>query len=545
VANRIERVKVKPIKIKSTEVEIKEKLIPGVRSLGCGVNVFSAEYADANGLTQRLFNLGQMEQENVNDELYKRPKRVSYLPLEGSEHKIIAGLTIEEYQKELTISAGIKGKYGLFKGSVDTNFKTSEKSRSEHSFVTVYDLIKKWRLQITFSRPRDLLNILLPKVREDLNDETFEAEDLFNVYGTHFLTGIIVGARANYSSSVIKNTFEKVEELKIAAEASYGDLIEAKGKVENKEKIKKFNDNSGSHIWTIGGNSSLAYQIENGDYKEWAESTDERPVFIDYAENGIHPIWELCNEDRRDYLKKAYEKLEEEHKPHIPEVQERVWGIAPNGTIWTLDGHDGTWQNIEGVLKQVSVASSGRVWGVSSDDRVWTRDGVDGKWDEPDYRARMKWVSTNIDDRVWGVNADNQVFTRDGVDGTWQVIEGLLTQLSVADDGRVWGVAPNGTIWTRDGVDGIWQNIEGGLKQISVADGGRVWGVDSNNQVWTRDGVDGEWQEIKDQLLKQVSVARNGHVWGVTERNQVWMRYGVDGTWTQIEGRDLKQISIA
>jgi len=311
---------------KFTQSEIQEQLIPGVHSLGLGYRVLSAKYADSNGLTQSLFNLGKMEKENIFGKIYNRPKHVSYIPIEKSVFKIIAGLSIYEYQNELAVMAGIEGKYGGFKGSLETNFKSSKERKFESSFATVYGLIQKWRLQIDFSRIRDLSSMLKKKVRKDLNDSKFDAEELFTTYGTHFLTGIIVGARVNYSNSVDKKTIKNKDELGVVAKLSYAELFKGETVFEKKEEVKKFNETKDSYVVAIGGNSSLSEMITEGKYDEWVKSTDERPVFIDFAENSLHPIWELCESlDRKKSLQEAYEKLEEKSK------STDIWGEGYSG----------------------------------------------------------------------------------------------------------------------------------------------------------------------------------------------------------------------
>ena len=306
---------VQPI-TKFTQSERKNQLIPGVNSLGWGYRVLSAKYADSEGLTQSLFNLGKMEKENVFGKIYNRPKHVSYLEIEKYEFKTIAGKSIEEYETSLAVSAEIKGKYGAFKGSVKSNFNTNEISISESSFVTVYGLIQKWRLQIPYSRISDLSSKLLDKVRKDLNDNAFEAKDLFNAYGTHFLTGIIVGARVNYSNSVAKITKENEYNLSEAASLSYNEVIEGKGNVVWNEKNKKFKETNVEITKAIGGNSILAHKIKKeGGFDEWAKSVETNPVFIDFARKSILPIWELCESpDRQKYLQEAFEKLVEKYK---------------------------------------------------------------------------------------------------------------------------------------------------------------------------------------------------------------------------------------
>ncbi len=51
----------------------------------------------------------------------------------------------------------------------------------------------------------------------------------------------------------------------------------------------------------------------------------------------------------------------------------RIWGVNAADQIFTRPGVDGTWQRIDGLLKNICVAQDGRVWGINSEDQIFTR----------------------------------------------------------------------------------------------------------------------------------------------------------------------------
>ncbi len=75
-------------------------------------------------------------------------------------------------------------------------------------------------------------------------------------------------------------------------------------------------------------------------------------------------------------------------------------------------------------MKNISVGADGRVWGVNSKDQIYTREGVNGTWRQ--IEGNLKQVHVSASGRVWGVNSINDIYTRPGVEGTWQKIPGNL-----------------------------------------------------------------------------------------------------------------------
>jgi uncharacterized protein YjbJ (UPF0337 family) len=147
----------------------------------------------------------------------------------------------------------------------------------------------------------------------------------------------------------------------------------------------------------------------------------------------------------------------------------------------------------------VSVASPiSIVWGVNSNDDIYTREGVNGSWRQ--IEGKLKNISVGQDGRVWGVNSNDDIYTREGVNGSWRQIDGKLKNISVGQDGRVWGVNSIDDIYTREGVNGSWRQIDGKLKQIHVTKSGTVWGVNSKDSIYTREGANGSWRQIEGAL---------------------------------------------
>ena len=94
---------------------------------------------------------------------------------------------MKEYQKSLSVKAGISGSYGLFSGSVETSFNTNELSIQESSYVTIELCMRyeTWKLQTMDTE------YMYPEVLED-----FEKKDgkwLIENYGGCVVMGMDTG----------------------------------------------------------------------------------------------------------------------------------------------------------------------------------------------------------------------------------------------------------------------------------------------------------------------------------------------------------------
>lgn len=191
-----------------------------------------------------------------------------------------------------------------FKASVEVSFDRSTFRRSMYQYTTYIDLIQRWQLRLADSTT--LSSILKPNVAEDI--ESLPPTDLFEKYGTHYLWGIIVGARAAYSSATDTHLYKSKESLAVVAQASYTSLVSATSDTGLAKSVEDFRQNSKTRAITKGGNPAYGRDIlEHGNYDRWTASTEEWPAFVDFADKGLRPIWELCtDESRKGELNEAY-----------------------------------------------------------------------------------------------------------------------------------------------------------------------------------------------------------------------------------------------
>lgn len=191
------------------------------------------------------------------------------------------------------------------------------------------------------------------------------------------------------------------------------------------------------------------------------------------------------------------------------------------------------WNQINGSMRQISVAEDGSMWATDGSFNVYRRNG--DSWQQ--IPGKLMHVSVGSAGNVWGVNQSHQIYRYNG--NGWTLMQGDLKHISVGSDGSVWGVNANDEIWRW--IEGnTWTKMPGLLRQISVGSANQIWGVNSDNAAyrWTGSG----WQQMSN-WIRYVSVAADGTVWATSPENKVWT-YSDETSWIMVEG-NLSQISTA
>ena len=223
---------------------------------------------------------------------------------------------------------------------------------------------------------------------------------------------------------------------------------------------------------------------------------------------------------------------------------QHIWGCNAADDIFYRNGVSGTWQQVEGKLKQIMVSEDGSfVIGVNAENKIYWRQGagwpkypfqvkgvdesVQWQYEWTQLDGKLKYVSCSRGgEHLWGCNADDDIFYRNGFLGkaTWQQVEGgKLKQVMVSEDGSfVIGINAENDIFWRQGLgdhSGPWTQLEGKLKKIGACttkkSGDRqIWGVGMNDDIYYGTLVGSvqnksiqwqKWQKVKGKLRQMIS----------------------------------------
>lgn len=293
-------------------------LLPGASYMGYGYDVFG-EYAKAEYLKSPLLEFDSYQTVEVQGNSYNIPSDVQYISVNTADFKSVSGLNSYQFRESLGIKANLGGSFPFFSLSV-TNIFNEEQYRSNYrAFCTVQNIIRKWKLTLPYTDMNKLKGMLTDEAQNDI--ATLSPDVLFNKYGTHVITELIIGARADYNTSLekslatssIKNNFQVCAEAsfkKGTGSGSYSMVTE--------EELQTFESNSFTNTKVSGGRSEYgSYIFQTGNYDKWIESIDniENLTIADFTNNSLIPIWELsADENRKAELSSAFDTYAEQFK---------------------------------------------------------------------------------------------------------------------------------------------------------------------------------------------------------------------------------------
>lgn len=263
---------------------------PGKDIIGKTYNVFG-EFANNKSIQRYpIFDFSKLE---TKTDQFGHSLPTSLYIENISDHIIttIEGSTIREYSNNLAEKAGLSGDAIFFKASIDYSITETENSQEELFMYTYMDLNTKWRVSMDTRNIDKMISMLDEQFMIDI--EKLSPKELFDHYGTHFISSAYLGGRIDYITSTrLTNSLSK-EEIKRAVEGSYKQI----------SGYYSTNDNSSVQINTsttktklnvVGGNSEYTNNIQNADqYKKWAEGIVKSPVLCGFDDKSLVPIWKL------------------------------------------------------------------------------------------------------------------------------------------------------------------------------------------------------------------------------------------------------------
>lgn len=321
-------------KLLHLESGLDENTLPGVSIIGAGYDPFAGYASPHYVVDVNIFNWKDAPQDTFTylGKTYKKPAAVGAIAYSDSSSSNIVGADIQSYQEKLGASVKVDGSYSFFSGSISTEFGSESLTKSEYEFSRFQESIGTWALDLTLdSKIRELLNETFRTELDGLDtSDTDACQDFFRRYGSHILTGVVLGGRALRTASTNKYTVDKKYDLSVTAEEAFRFAIaqvSAEEKAQYLSAVSSFNTNSSVNQNTIGGNPELGDGVFNGQnstFAQWSKSVIEDPVFVEFtAVNPFTPIWELCVNDVKGH--KVRSGLSTYYKDHwAPEYANRL-----------------------------------------------------------------------------------------------------------------------------------------------------------------------------------------------------------------------------
>jgi sugar lactone lactonase YvrE len=217
-----------------------------------------------------------------------------------------------------------------------------------------------------------------------------------------------------------------------------------------------------------------------------------------------------------------------------------VWGLNSAGQAYFFNPQTQSWQQAPGLLTQIVVGASGFVWGLNASGQIYRYDPATQSWDQ--IPGTLSQIAVGSDGDVWGINSSAQVYHFNSATETWTQIPGALAQIAVGYDGAIWGINAAQQIYRFNPGTQSWQQVPGSLKQIAVGADGDVWGINNAGQIYHFNSLTQRWHNTPGSLA-QIAVGSASNVWGLDATGAVWCFNAQTQVWDQIPGQ-LAQIAV-
>ncbi|MBN2752544.1 MAG: hypothetical protein JXQ84_07515 [Rhodospirillaceae bacterium] len=275
--------------------------LPGLDVLGVGYDA-RGRYADPEGIETRVIDLGALNPKTTKFGTY--PKTVQFNEVQCGKVTTVYGQSLDDYAKTLKGRLNIDGKYGFFKGEIEASFSHQEKQSQSLQFMTVSCIQQGYKISLAGSA-RDWWEHLDSSFLRDVM--VMEPKVLFETYGTHVLTRIFIGGKSQCSFSSRKSSSFGETEFRAAITAKYealkaGIAVSADTTASWTNKNASISSNCGLQL--IGGDTGCE-SIDT-----WRKTVSSNPVLIDFAHDGLVPLYEFCPDAaRRKDLHTAFDEM--------------------------------------------------------------------------------------------------------------------------------------------------------------------------------------------------------------------------------------------
>ena len=239
-------------------------------------------------------------------------KLTSEVSLKKASESSRTGTSVTEFSRKFKIDAGISGSYLGFSGEVKSSFGENYQENGEDEYAQFsYKYIEK-RINLTLA--------VIDGYEEFLSDAAYKAingtknlyqgekgiKRLIDNYGTHVVVSGYLGGRVDYSMLIHRSQISDDYEINAYLKASYSGFFSVSAEVDTKysESYKKNQSHCEISINAVGGNIRVS---KKEDLDQWHKNVvDGAWVLMDFDENSLIPIWELCEDETRANTIKEY-----------------------------------------------------------------------------------------------------------------------------------------------------------------------------------------------------------------------------------------------
>lgn len=285
---------------------------PGLDMLGRSYDT-TGEYADYNSVGSLLLqglDLDVMTQQfNFNNDMNYPYALPACCEVKGSrpetESFVSVGADYQQYSTQTAADLHLDAQYGGCAGTLNASFSSEVRASNTSYYATIYETITGYHVNLS----ADSLK-LKQAVQDALDDSNVSEKTFFSTYGTHVITGVIIGGQARFNASGSKSTFESTTEFQASAEAEYSD-ISGSATYGTSTTTKKESVQVSAGVQYLGGKpNEKSSSSSTTRWEAWESTVPANPAVIGFPEDKLKPLWDFCtDETRKAALKAAYYQL--------------------------------------------------------------------------------------------------------------------------------------------------------------------------------------------------------------------------------------------
>ncbi len=312
----IETIAIEPMMPKGRMAQT--KILPGTAVIGFGVDVFG-EYCSANSLKLPIIDTSDLTKPVDGSDLLTSTL-VTVLPAHEGMAEQVQGSTLREVANSLAASVKLEGSSGFLSGEMSAAFNTSTSHKTSTRYVQYTEQI--YSRQLRLGSFTSLRKHMLPDAKSDFEGTDMSPAELVEQYGTHFIQGLIIGARLSYGCSIDTSDYTSDVDMSVAAKLSYNALVNkgsGSASASQTQAAKVMTEKSMSKARVLGGDPEYVENILKGDYDKWRQSIADHMHVVDLY-NGMCLISKLIEDPTRRAAVDAAitQKMEAEKGPGDP-----------------------------------------------------------------------------------------------------------------------------------------------------------------------------------------------------------------------------------
>ena len=310
---------------------------PKKYALGYGYNVME-QYANSESVKGQIFMM---------NDLYGNGIATCDDSKTNYSMQTITGSTVSEISNQLAANVNVTGKYGKFKGELESSFTMEHVKNSNYEYAITYYNIETQTYSFEIGAYDIASKYMTTAAYNAINGENEHyattpegLKNLIEDYGTHVVLKARLGGRIRHSMEINVSEIKTEYDLEAFASAAYDGIL-VKASADAEDKFKKSYEENQSNIKTevevIGGSyparKNLIKEFTKKSVDAWTESLDSVNVgLVAFAGNrSLLPLYELVDT-------KKYPGRKEALKDYLEgEVMPNEFSAYQCGTVTKFD----------------------------------------------------------------------------------------------------------------------------------------------------------------------------------------------------------------